>query len=150
LLDTLVNPPFAQNPPFNVNAKTVGLVVLILGIIGGILGLIALPFVLAIGAFAAAAGAGPLVVLALPALLVNIAANVLAIWGGYRMWQGETDGKRLVIYALALSFIATLVYGLGVDLAGQLFTLIVLAVVYYIVVISRFPGEVVTERRSGP
>jgi hypothetical protein len=147
MLETLVNPPFAQNPPFNVNAKIVGLVCLILSAIGLLFALVALPVVLAFGGVAAGAGVGGIYALAVIGLIVSIGAAALTAYGGYRMWQGEADGKRLVIYGLAINFIARIVFGLGGEsLAGEIINLLILGALYYVVVISRFPEEPAAQR----
>ncbi|TMF98721.1 MAG: hypothetical protein E6I10_04315, partial [Chloroflexi bacterium] len=59
-LDTLVNPPFANDPPVKVNfdAKVVGLVVAILAGIGALFSLLALLGLLGAGAVTGSAFAG--------------------------------------------------------------------------------------------
>jgi hypothetical protein len=73
------------------------------------------------------------------------------------MYQLNRDGKRLVIYGLALGFIggvvstigtiifyagyAILGVGYGGAIVGLIIDVIVYAIVWYVVVISRFPGE---------
>src|SRR6266852_3298332 len=99
-LDTLVNPPFASNPPVKVNfdAKVVGLV-------------------------------------------VAIVADVICAIGGWQMYQGNESGKRLAIYGLAISFVAEIILMIGFATGSSLLRLILLAVLYYAIVVSRYPAQ---------
>src|ERR1700682_3816454 len=99
-LDTLVNPPFANDPPvkLNLDAKVVGLVVAIL-------------------------------------------AGVIALVGGWQMYKGNESGKRLAIYGLAIAFAAEVIWMIGFASGSGILQLILLALLYYAVVVSRFPGE---------
>jgi hypothetical protein len=141
LLDTLAYPPFAANPPAKVDGKIVGLVAAILSALGLLFGLLALLAVLTLGPVATAAGVHYVVWLALIGLLVALVAGVMTLLGGWQMYQANAAGKRLLVGGLALSFLGNLVYGLGSSLGGVLFTLLVTAAIYYVVVISRVPGE---------
>lgn len=154
-MDMLLNPPFAKDPPvkLDIPAKTLGLVYAILGGIGTLFGLLGLTALIALSAVV---GGGMLVI----GTLVGLIGTALAAWGGYRMYQEDRDGKRLVIYGLVLnaggSLIAALSnYGLGSWILNALVTFIL----YYLVVISRFEGEPKlaaavppppTGRRDGP
>jgi hypothetical protein len=137
-LKTLVDPPFAQDPPvkLNIDARILGMVCAILGALGALFALFAL---LAIGTFFAVYGHGGIFAFALVGALVLIAAGVLAAVGGWRMYNGNPEGKRLVIYSLAIDFIGQIVYGIGfANLGNLIVSLVVIAAVYYLVVISRF------------
>src|SRR5438309_6910024 len=105
-LDTLVNPPFANDPPVKVNldAKVVGLVVAILAGLGALLSLLAL-----LGLLVAATAFAGIFFFALIGVLVNLVADVMAAIGGWQMYQGNESGKRLAIYGLALAFVAQIV-----------------------------------------
>ena len=140
-LDTLVNPPFANDPPvkLNLDAKVVGLVVAILAGIGGLLSLFGLLGLLGLGA--ALTVFGGIFALALIGIAVNLVADVMMVMGGWQMYQGNESGKRLVIYGLALAFLAQIVLALGYTAGSAILQLILLAIVYYVVVVSRFPGE---------
>src|SRR5487761_1326725 len=99
-MSALTNPPFAANPPvkMNVNAKTLGLVLLILGAIGILLGLFGL-----LGLFAFCGNYGYLTSCSLPILwllgsLIGLAGAVLGAIGAYRMYQLNPQGKEWVIY----------------------------------------------------
>jgi hypothetical protein len=137
-LDTLVNPPFANDPPvkLNVDAKVVGLVVAILAAIGGLLSLFGLLGLLGVGAVF-----GGIFALALIGIAANLVADVMMAIGGWQMYQGNESGKRLVIYGLAIAFLAQIVLALGYTAGSAILQLIVLAIIYYVVVVSRFPGQ---------
>ena len=140
-LDTLVNPPFANDPPvkLNVDAKVVGLVVAILAAIGGLFSLFGLLSLLGVGA--ALTAFGGIFALALIGVAVNLVADVMMALGGYQMYQGNESGKRLVIYGLAIAFVAQIVLALGYTAGSAILQLIVLGIIYYVVVVSRFPGQ---------
>jgi hypothetical protein len=153
-VDVLLNPPFAKDPPvkLDIRAKTLGLVCAILGGIGTFFGAIGL---LGVGALATFAGAGPLFFVGNVIALVGTA---LTAWGGYRMYQGEREGKNLVIYGLVADGVGSLLVALATGaLGGWVFNALILFVIYYFVVISRFEGDpkLVTapapvDRRDGP
>jgi hypothetical protein len=139
-LDTLVNPPFANDPPvkLNLDAKVVGLVVGILGALGALLSFFGLIGLLGVTAAAAFAG---IFFLALIGLLLNLVADVMCAIGGWRMYQGDASGKRLVIYGLAIAFVAEIILAIGLSVGSAIVQLVVLAVIYYIVVVSRYPDK---------
>ncbi len=138
----LLEPRFADDPPvkLKINAGTLGIVIAVLAGLGLISGLLSLLSILSIGGFIQVAGFGGIVAVAVLGLLVGLAASGLAVVGGWRMYQRVPDGKRLVIYALLVSAAAQLVEGIGYgSLASPVIGLIILFIVYYLVVISRFP-----------
>ena len=137
-MDELLNPSFAKDPPvkLDIPAKTLGLVCAILAGISAFFGVIGL---LGVSALAAVAGIGPLFFVG---TLINVIGSALVAWGGYRMYQGDRDGKRLVIYGLVASALGSLLAAIGNGgLAGWIVNLVILFVIYYLVVISRFEGE---------
>jgi len=142
-LDTLVNPPFANDPPVKVNldAKVVGLVVAILAALGALLSLLALLALLGAGAVAGSTFGG-IFFIALIGVLVTLVADVMAAIGGWQMYQGSESGKRLAIYGLALAFVAQ------IGSAGGILGLILLAIVYYAIVVSRYPGQAPSASRG--
>src|SRR5207249_10119682 len=93
-LDTLVNPPFANDPPVKVNfdAKVVGLVVAILAAIGALFPVLAL-----LGVLGASAGAGSwfagILFIARIRGLVNLVADAMTAIGGWQMYQGNEGGE---------------------------------------------------------
>jgi hypothetical protein len=138
-LDSLVEPEFAKDPPVKVNldAKVVGIVLAILAGLGALLGLLGL-----LGLFAVGAAFGHILVLAFIGIIVAIVGDIMSAVGGWRMYKGNAEGKRLAVYGIALAFIAELIviigYGFG---ASALIQLIVLLLFYYAVVVSRFSPE---------
>src|SRR3989442_5266495 len=141
-LDTLVNPPFANDPPVKVNfdSKVVGLVVAILAGLGALLSLLALLGLLGASAVAGSAFAG-IFFLALIGVLVNLVADVMAAVGGWQMYQGSESGKRLGIHRLALAFLAQFVQMIGFGSRGGIPGLVLLATAHYPIVVTRFPSR---------
>lgn len=139
-LDTLVNPPFAKNPPvkLNLDAKVVGLVVAVLGGLGALFVLLALLSLLGFGAALSAAG---IFFFALIGVILNLVADVMAAIGGWQMYQGSESGKRLAIYGLAIAFVAEIIQMIGFSSSSAIVPLILLALVYYAIVVSRYPAK---------
>lgn len=139
-LDTLVNPPFANNPPvkLNLDAKVVGLVVAILGGLGALFVLLALLSLLGFGAALSAAG---IFFIALIGVILNLVADVMAAIGGWQMYQGNESGKRLAIYGLAIAFVAEIIQMIGFSSSSAIVPLILLALVYYAIVVSHYPAK---------
>jgi hypothetical protein len=149
LTDQLLNPPFMADPPvkLNISAKIIGLIACILAALGLLGYLFAIPAVLLIGTAETVLGvpvgthAGILVV-ALLGLGIGVVADLLELVGGYRMYQENPEGKRLLIYGIVLAALASVVYGIGYGgIGGVVIGLVIDFIVYYIVVISRFPNE---------
>jgi len=140
-LDTLVNPPFANDPPvkLNLDAKVVGLVVAILGGLGALFAFVGLLGLLGLGA--ALAGFAGIFFLALIGVILNLVADVMAALGGWQMYQGNESGKRLTIYGLAIAFLAEIVQIIGFSSGSAIVPLILLALVYYAIVVSRYPAK---------
>ena len=128
MMDTLLDPPFARNPAFRADAKIVGLVCAILAGLGTLFGLLALPITLAL------LGAAPILALS---LIANLVGDALAAYGGWQMYRGSAEGKRWVIYGLVVAFVAAAVATL-LGSGSQLLSIVIIAIVYYVVVTSRF------------
>lgn len=156
--NVLTDPPFAADPPLklNVNAKILGLVIGILAIIGLVLSLIALPVVFAlnnevsslnqfcrsIGGTNCGTTTSGIFALALLGVLLSIVGDILYAVGGFQMYNMNRAGKAKVIYGLAINVVGGILQIVGYGgIGGFIFSLIVAIVVYYLVVISRFPGE---------
>lgn len=139
----LLEPPFAADPPvkLNVNAKILGLIIAILAGISALFGIFAAFALLGLSAIAAFVGA--FIFVALIGLIISVVGTVIAAWGGYQMYQVKREGKTLVIYGLILNVVGSLVaaFGGSGDLVGWLFGALIAFIVYYLVIISRFPGE---------
>lgn len=154
-MDQLLDPGFAKDPPvkLDIPAKTLGLVLAILGAIGTVFGVLG---VMGVTAFAAAVGGGLLVV----GTLVSLVGTALGAWGGYQMYQEDRRGKRFVVYGLILSVVGGLLAALATGGLGSWIVNAVLAfVIYYLVIISRYSDEPKLagavaprppERREGP
>ena len=144
-LDALLNPSFAKDPPvkLNISAKTLGGVYAILGAIAALFGFFGLLTILGIGSyFAYIAAASGLVLLYALGSFISLIGTAVTAWGGYRMYQGDRDGKRLAIYGLAVVAVGSLVSALGtLAFGGWIVTLAFIFVCYYLVIISRFEGE---------
>ena len=143
MLDSLLAPSFAADPPvkLNVPAKTLGLVLAILGAIGsffGILGVFAL-----LGLSALAAAYAGIFLLAVVGVIISLIGTIVGTWGGYQMYQEKREGKKLAIYGLVINTIGSLVAAIGGSggLVGWFVGALIAFVVYYLIVISRFPGE---------
>lgn len=139
----LLEPSFAANPPvkLNVPAKTLGLVLAILGAIGAVFGLLGILALLGLSA-AVVAFAG-IFVLAIIGTIVGWIGTILSAWGGYQMYQEKREGKATVIYGLALNVIGSLISAVGGSggLSGWLIGALISFAIYYLVIISRFPGD---------
>lgn len=152
MANVLTDPPFAADPPvkLNVNAKVLGLVIGILAVIGLVVSLLLLPAVFALNNFAnqvcgslgVNCGTSGIFFLALIGVLISIAGEVLYAIGGFQMYNMNRSGKEKVIYGLALNVLGGILEIVGYGgVGGFIFSLIVGIVIYYLVVISRFPGE---------
>jgi hypothetical protein len=165
----LVNPPFASNPPLKVNvpAKTFGLVMAIIAAVFAVFTLIVM--IGAFTVSSALSNADQIANAACNAdraqgfnvncsiystsgsaiagigVLISFVALCLGAWGGFQMYQGIRRGKALMVYGLVLAALGWLIYailwGFGAGLAYFIVDLIIYAVIYYFVVISRFPDE---------
>jgi hypothetical protein len=68
-------------------------------------------------------------------------------YGGWQMYQGKAEGKRWVIYGLVVSFVTALIAML-MGSGSQLLGLVIIAIVYYVVVTSRYPSATGTGTTS--
>lgn len=143
MLDKLLAPPFAADPPvkLNVPAKTLGLILAILGAIGAFFGVFGVLTFLGLSALATAYGG--IFILAAVGLIVSEIGTIIGAWGGYQMYQEKREGKKWAIYGVVLSALGGLIAAVGGSggLAGWLFSALVSFAIYYLIVISRFPGE---------
>ncbi|HKR99605.1 MAG TPA: hypothetical protein VJU79_08835 [Candidatus Dormibacteraeota bacterium] len=151
MANALTDPPFAADPPvkLNVNARILGLVI-------GILAAIQAIFTLFVGGLLSVFtfGIGSAFIWLL-GVLIALVAEILAAVGGFQMYNLNRRGKDYVIYALAIglggaivvligqliAYSGLLLYSAGGAVAGLIIDVIIYGVVYYLVVISRFPGE---------
>ena len=146
LVDGLLSPSFAKDPPvkLNISAKTLGGVYAVLGGIAALFGLFGVLGLLGLGGYFAYVGFGGVVFVVAIGSLIGLFGTILAAWGGYRMYQDDRDGKRLVIYGLVLNVVGGLVSALGSfggGLSNWIVGLVVSFILYYLVIISRFEGD---------
>ena len=164
MLASLLAPPFAADPPvkMNVPAKTLGLILAILGAIGALFGILGVFALLAMGMVMVALG--PTVpwtfLLAMSGVIIVEIGTVGGAWGGYQMYHEKREGKKLAIYGVLINVVGSLVAAIGGTswvYRGALFNVVIGAlisipiVIYYLVVISRVPGEAsLVARNAGP
>lgn len=148
MANVLTDPPFAADPPIklNVNAKILGLVIGILAIIGLVIALLALPVVFALNNICNNLIGGTcstgIFGLALIGVIITVVGELLYAIGGFQMYNMNRAGKDKVIYGLAINVVGGILQIVGYGgVGGFIFALIVAVIVYYLVVISRFPGE---------
>ena len=133
ILRSILEPAFAKNPPVkvSVSAPMLGGVVTVLGALGVLVALLA-----ALGATAFAGAGLPFIVL----VLVRGAGAGLAAYGGYQMYQYDPAGRNRVVYGLLLFFVPEVLLIVYSPL-NELFTMLVAAAVYYLVILSHFPVD---------
>jgi len=137
-METLTNPPFAANPPvkFNLSASTLGIILFVLSILGAIfIGLSALGtlFLLAYGFLS---------IINVLGMAVGVFGQVVLALGSWKMYKNDASGKQMAIMGLAVNFVGVVLgnlnaFGIFTIFAGIIGT----AVVYYLIIISRFPGQ---------
>jgi hypothetical protein len=144
----LVNPPIASSPSkTRINLATLGLVVAILA------GARALVATLGLFGLSAVCNLNAIEVCGFPVLsLVGeftiVAAMLLCVLGGMRLYRLNARGRVLVVYGLVLGIIGTVMFSLGYPtvpvvsggLSSSLALPVVLfAVAYYFLMVARFP-----------
>ena len=143
-LDFLVEPTFIdrRHPPIPVSAKVMGWIALALSAFF----LIALLLV-GVGSVIQIRSHPTHFAAALVGLVLVAITQVMALVGAWQMTRGNHNGRRLLLQAVILSVIASLIYNIGLSNLGQFVIQVVIrAVLYFFVVISRFPDEAT----SGP
>lgn len=142
MLESLLAPPFAADPPvkLNIPAKTLGLILAILGAIGALFGILGIFALLGVSALAAAYGG--IFLLAVIGAIIGEIGTVVGAWGGYQMYQEKREGKKFAIYGILISVVGSLIGAIGSGgLAGWIFSALISFVIYYLIVISRFAGD---------
>ena len=157
MANVLTDPPFIADPPIkiNVNAKILGLVIGILALIGAVLGLVGLLGALTLlnavntltnicNATGVSCGPSGIFVLALVGFLVVLIGDIMGAIGGFQMYNLNREGKNRVIYGLALTVVGAIVEVVGYSsgfIGSLVFSIVVSVVIWYLVIVSRFPGE---------
>ena len=160
LFDFLIHPTFfdPNNPPVKVNisAKIIGIVAAVLGALGILGSLFAIPAVMLIGTATTVLGVtagvhSGVLVLALIGLVLGLIADIIWTIGGYQMYQEKPEGKSMLVVALALNVVTSLIYDIGTAaVTGVIFTLLINGIIYYFVMISRFSYDAPLATASGP
>jgi hypothetical protein len=156
-VNKLTDPPFANNPPLrvNVDSRVLGLVIGILSLVAGLAWLLVSitglwivgsvnPYCNAFAQPGAACGNnGGIFALGLIGFLLVVAGYLLAAVGGFRMFAMVHEAKRQAIYGLLLGVVGGLIatIGFGGFLSVLIFDVVLALVVYYLIVVSRFPDE---------
>ena len=138
-LDFLVEPTFIdrRRPPIRVSAKVMGWIALALSA----LFLIALVLV-GVGSVIQVRSHPTHFAAAIVGFVLVAITQVMALVGAWQMTRGEHNGRRLLLQALILSVVGSLIYNIGLSNLGQFVVQVVIRVVlYFFVVISRFPDE---------
>jgi hypothetical protein len=158
-LETLNHPPFENDPPvkLNIPAMTLGLVYAIVATIAlvvlgflGLLGLLLGGFLTA-GAVALGGGGSPVLFFLLSAvrLVIQCIGYGFVALGGYRMYQGDKEGRsraELGIFILVVGGLFGVLatfnpFSIIFGLFFWAFSTAVIFCFYYLLVISRFPDE---------
>ena len=143
-METLYHPPFENDPPvkLNISAKTLGLVLAILYAIFALFSLFGILGAMGLAALGTALGVREILILVVIGAVVAAVADFLVAWGGYKMYQLDIAGKNLVIMGLALSVVASIIGSIGAENpTGIIGSIIINGIIYYLVIISRFPSE---------
>ncbi len=156
MANTLTHPPFADDPPLkvSVDSKVLGLVG-ILSVVAGlawllvsVTGLWIVGSVNAVCNSFAPAGAScgtqsGIFIVGLVGFLLVVAGYLLAAVGGFRMFAMVHEAKSQAIYGLVLGVAGGLIAAIGYGgfLSVFIFDLLLAIVVYYLIVVSRFPDE---------
>lgn len=156
-MNRLTDPPFADNPPLkvNVDSRVLGLVIGILSLVAGLAWLLVSiaglwvvgsvnPYCSSFAQAGASCGnnAG-IFALGLIGFLLVVAGYLLAAVGGFRMFAMVREAKSQAIYGLLLGVVGGLIatIGYGGFLSVLIFDVVLAVVVYYLIVVSRFPDE---------
>ena len=156
-MSSLTDPPFADNPPLkvNVDSRVLGLVIGILSLVAGLAWLlVSIAGLWVVGSvnpycnsFAqpgvSCGNNSGIFALGLIGFLLVLAGYLLAAVGGFRMFAMVRDAKSQAIYGLLLGVVGGLIatIGYGGFLSVLIFDVVLAVVVYYLVVVSRFPDE---------
>lgn len=146
-LDVLAEPKFIdrRRPPIRVSAKLIGWVALALSAL-----LLLALLLVGVGSVIQIRSHPTHFAAALFGLVLVAITQVMALAGAWQMTQGNHNGRRLLAQALILSVIASLIYNIGLSNLGQFIVQVVLrAVLYFFVVISRFPDEAASHASEG-
>lgn len=155
-MNRLTDPAWGESPPLkvNVDSRVLGLVIGILSLVAGLAWLlvsIAGLWVTSVNPYCSSFAEGGascgntagIFVLALIGFLLVVAGYLLSAVGGFRMFAMVHEAKGQAIYGLLLGVIGGLIatIGYGGFLSVLIFDVVLAIVVYYLIVVSRFPDE---------
>lgn len=162
--NSLTDPRFAADPPIKipVDARVLGLVIGILSIVGAIAWLIVSaaglfvvgsvnPYCSGFAPSGANCGTSGIFALGLIGFIVVVAGYLLSALGGFRMFAMIRTAKRQAIYGLVPEVVGGIlaVIGYGGFLSVLIFDVVLAVIVYYLIVVSRFPDEIAVPPDEG-
>lgn len=155
--NALTDPPFAEHPPLklDVDARVLGLVIGILSVVGAIawtlVSITGLWVVGSVNAFCSGfqqsgsdcGTTSGVFALGLIGFALVVAGYLLGAVGGFRMFTEHHLAKRVVIYGQLIGVVGGLlaVFGYSGFVSVFIFDVLLAIVVYYLVIVSRFPDE---------
>ena len=155
MLSSLTDPPFADDPPLKVpvDSRVLGLVIGILSLVAGLAWLlVSIAGLWVVGsvnpycnsiAGGTNCGSSGIFALGLIGFLLVVVGYLLSAVGGFRMFAMVHEAKSQAIYGLLLGAIGGIVatIGYGGFLSVLIFDLLLGLVIYYLIIVSRFPDE---------
>lgn len=157
MANALTDPPFAADPPLklSVDAKVLGLVTGILSAVAALAWLlVAITGLWVVGSVNAFCGSfepsgadcgtnSGIFVLGLIGFLLVVAGYLLSAVGGFRMFGMVREAKNQTIYGLLLGVVGGLIAVIGYSgfLSVMVFDVLLALVIYYLIIVSRFPDE---------
>ena len=145
--NALVNPPLARKPTkMKVNASIYGLVIAILTGVGLLLSLLSL-FALSSVCNLNAVSVCGFPVLSLVGEFTVVAGMILCVVGGLRLYKFQARGRAIIVYGFLLGVVGGIIYSLGYPTLpgggatpfGIVISIALYAVLYYYLMIARFP-----------
>ncbi|MBV8528886.1 MAG: hypothetical protein JOZ75_11260 [Candidatus Dormibacteraeota bacterium] len=156
-MSSLTEPMWAESPPLkvNVDSRVLGLVIGIISLVACLAWLLVsitgLWIVGSVNPYCSSivqegTGCGStsgIFALGLIGFLLVVAGYLLVAAGGFRMFAMVHEAKRQAIYGLLLGVIGGLIatIGYGGFLSVLIFDVVLALVVYYLIVVSRYPDE---------
>ena len=155
MANALTDPPFADDPPLklSVDSKVLGLVIGILSVVAGLAWLLVSvtglwvvgsvnPYCSAFDPTAATCGTtNGIFILGVAGFVLVVAGSMLSAIGGFRMFAMVQEAKSQAIYGLVLGAVGGVIATIGYTgfLSVFIFDLLLGVVVYYLIIVSRFP-----------
>lgn len=156
-MNSLTDPAWGESPPLkvNVDSRVLGLVIGILSLVAGLAWLlVSITGLWIVGSVnpycssfvqegSSCGSTSGIFALGLIGFLLVVAGYLLSAVGGFRMFAMVHEAKSQAIYGLLLGVIGGLIatIGYGGFLSVLIFDVVLAVVVYYLIVVSRFPDE---------